>query len=60
MKSKFHTLYVLIKFQMEMEMLPVFFFNTRCDVVEIAAEDGLEIDSYQDLAIARCIINSNL
>lgn len=43
-----------------MEMLPVFFFNTRCDVVEIAAEDGLEIDSYQDLAIARCIINSNL
>ncbi|EDW70486.2 N-acylneuraminate cytidylyltransferase A [Drosophila virilis] len=34
--------------------------NKKCDVVEIAAEDGLEIDSYQDLAIARCIINSNI
>ncbi|XP_023180042.2 N-acylneuraminate cytidylyltransferase A [Drosophila hydei] len=32
--------------------------NENCAVVEIAAEDGLEIDTYRDLTIARCIMNS--
>ncbi|EDV97381.1 N-acylneuraminate cytidylyltransferase A [Drosophila grimshawi] len=33
--------------------------NEKCAVVEIKGEDGLEIDSYRDLDIARCIVNSN-
>lgn len=33
--------------------------NFSCAVVEIAAEDGLEIDTYRDLAIARCIMDNN-
>ncbi|XP_002008241.3 N-acylneuraminate cytidylyltransferase A [Drosophila mojavensis] len=33
--------------------------NENCAVVEIAAEDGLEIDTYRDLTIARCIMDNN-
>lgn len=32
--------------------------NFSCAVVEIAAEDGLEIDTYRDLTIARCIMDN--
>ncbi|XP_034482383.1 N-acylneuraminate cytidylyltransferase A isoform X2 [Drosophila innubila] len=36
------------------------FQNEMCSIVEIAAEDGLEIDSSRDLTIARCIITGCL
>ncbi|XP_060657361.1 N-acylneuraminate cytidylyltransferase A [Drosophila nasuta] len=36
------------------------FQNEKCSVVEIAPEDGLEIDSYRDLTVARSIIKDEL
>ncbi|XP_030375641.1 N-acylneuraminate cytidylyltransferase A [Scaptodrosophila lebanonensis] len=35
-----------------------FLQNEKCAVVDILPEDALEIDSYQDLKIARCIVDS--